>query len=423
MTRIAKNKITEIKSSGRNKVAVYFNDFVIANQVLSHPLIKESGLSASIPPFRVIRTGVIKNVPLDISEDDIIYHFASPNKIVSVRRLNIRTLTYLHINFPVLPYFPRVLMCFSCLRYGHVSSDCKSKPRCARCGSHKYPKVEDCPRLHLPPVCCNCGGEHLPSSSGCPAYVRQKQIYAYATIENLSYLEARQRLATSSPFASPSPPNLFHHSDFPALPKPPPPPHPSRSPPRYDDPVASHAVGASFIAPDTRLFPGRSYADTASSISSHKPSDSPQIFASRSYPPSSIPRAPPCVDVGSVRAPAHRPTNAYAKIRESHNALLYSPNGRPPNYVNPPTPLLFPNNPTAPSDPLPPSSSSLSTTPPSLLTSAPNSLQYGISQIIQIIVSLLFQMLNNNPEVPPNSNLSTGLYNILNALQALTNTQ
>ncbi|KYN17765.1 hypothetical protein ALC57_09954 [Trachymyrmex cornetzi] len=241
MTRIANDKITEVKSSGRNKVAVHFNDRATANKVLSHPLLKESGLSASIPAFRILRTGVVKNVPLDISENDILNHFTSPYKIVSAKRLNVRmfkdgestfvpsrtilvkfrgqclprSVTYLHVSFPVMPYFPRVLMCFSCLRYGHVSSDCKSKPRCARCGSQKHPTVEDCPRDQLPPICCNCGGQHLPSFSGCPTYVRHKQIYAYATIENLSYSDARQKFGTSSPIGSSPPPNFFHHSDSP----------------------------------------------------------------------------------------------------------------------------------------------------------------------------------------------------------------
>ncbi|KYN12411.1 hypothetical protein ALC57_15416 [Trachymyrmex cornetzi] len=208
MTRIANDKITEVKFLGRNKVAVHFNDRATANKVLSHPLLKESGLSASIPAFRILRTGVVKNVPLDISENDILNHFTSPYKIVSAKRLNVRI-------FPVMPYFPRVFMCFSCLRYGHVSFDCKSKPRCARCGSQKHPTAEDCPRHQLPPICCNCGGQHLPSSSGCPTYVRHKQIYAYATIETLSYSDARQKFGTSSSIGSSPPPNFFHHSDFP----------------------------------------------------------------------------------------------------------------------------------------------------------------------------------------------------------------
>ncbi|KYN39838.1 hypothetical protein ALC56_05778 [Trachymyrmex septentrionalis] len=105
-----------------------------------------------------MRTDVIKNVPLDVSEDDILREFNS-YKILSAKRLNIRerkngeliftpsrtvmikfrgqllprSIIYLYVNFPIFLYFPRVLICFSCLRYGHVSADCKGKLRCARC--------------------------------------------------------------------------------------------------------------------------------------------------------------------------------------------------------------------------------------------------------------------------------------------------
>ncbi|KYQ51274.1 hypothetical protein ALC60_09637 [Trachymyrmex zeteki] len=244
VSRFADGKILEVKSAGRNKVAVHFGDYAIANRALSHPSIKEAGLTASIPSFNILRTGVIRNVPLDISENDVVNLFSSQFKILSAKRLNIRTrkdgelitspsrtvlikfrgqnlpraVTFLHVNFPVYPYIPRVLMCFSCLRYGHVNADCKSKARCARCGNKKHATPDECPRLRLPPHCCNCGGEHLPSSSVCPSYLRHKHIYATAALENILYAEARLKLdaPSLSPSSSP-PPNIFHLSDFPTL--------------------------------------------------------------------------------------------------------------------------------------------------------------------------------------------------------------
>ncbi|KYM94605.1 Proteasome subunit beta type-6 [Cyphomyrmex costatus] len=51
----------------------------------------------------------------------------------------------MHVSFPVFPYFPRVLMCFSCLRYGHIKS-----------GGARHPEPDACPRLSLPPLCYNC---------------------------------------------------------------------------------------------------------------------------------------------------------------------------------------------------------------------------------------------------------------------------
>ncbi|KYN34017.1 hypothetical protein ALC56_11683, partial [Trachymyrmex septentrionalis] len=60
-----------------------------------------------------------------------------------------------------------ILVCFSCLRFEHISSDCKSVARCAKCGQNRYSKLEECARHQLPPRCCNCGQEHFPSQTLC----------------------------------------------------------------------------------------------------------------------------------------------------------------------------------------------------------------------------------------------------------------
>lgn len=171
---VGNNNILEVKSAGRNKVSVSFNNFERANSLSNMEALKVHNLKAIIPAFRVMRTGVIKNVPLDISEETIQNEFSSTAKIVSVRRLCRkerkdgkeeliptfsvmakfqgqvlpRSLTYLHVSFPVIPYIPRVLMCFACLRFGHISSDCKSAARCSKCGQNRHEKIEDC---HQPP--------------------------------------------------------------------------------------------------------------------------------------------------------------------------------------------------------------------------------------------------------------------------------
>ncbi|KYQ50100.1 hypothetical protein ALC60_10793, partial [Trachymyrmex zeteki] len=199
------------------------------------------------------RTGVIKNVPLDISKETILKEFNSHTKIISARRLQRKVrkdgkdellpslsvlvkfqgqllpcaLSYIYVSFPVIPYIPRVLMCFSCLRFRHISADCKSTARCARCGQNRHDNQEDC--------------EHLPSSSKCPMYIRQRQVYHYAALENVSYAEARSKLGISFRFfplsSSPVPPL----NDFPLLSPSSRSPHsfsrspPSGAPPLYYD--------------------------------------------------------------------------------------------------------------------------------------------------------------------------------------------
>lgn len=90
--------------------------------------------------------------------------------------------SFLHVRFPVLPYIPRVRLCFACLRYEYISADCKGAPRCPRCGNSRHDSPRDCPRANLPQICCNCQQKHLSFSSSYPLYVKQKHIYAMAAL-------------------------------------------------------------------------------------------------------------------------------------------------------------------------------------------------------------------------------------------------
>ncbi|XP_064611699.1 uncharacterized protein LOC135475697 [Liolophura sinensis] len=68
--------------------------------------------------------------------------------------------------FEVKPYVPRVLRCYKCQGYGHISSSCRGKQRCPRCaGEHEF---EQCRNLDRP-KCSNCGSlGHSSAYLGCP---------------------------------------------------------------------------------------------------------------------------------------------------------------------------------------------------------------------------------------------------------------
>lgn len=97
--------------------------------------------------------------------------------------------------------------------------DCKSAPRCSRCGNTRHESSKDCPRANLLPICCNCHQEHFPFSLSCPHYIKQKQIYAMAAIENISYSDTRFKLGYAGPSdSSSSSLNSSSLSVFPSLP-------------------------------------------------------------------------------------------------------------------------------------------------------------------------------------------------------------
>lgn len=58
----------------------------------------------------------------------------------------------------VSPYVPKARICYSCFRAGHVSSSCRSPPRCIYCGNAPHDEGSDCPLKCNTPRCINCSG-------------------------------------------------------------------------------------------------------------------------------------------------------------------------------------------------------------------------------------------------------------------------
>ncbi|KAL6430607.1 hypothetical protein ACFW04_006895 [Cataglyphis niger] len=78
------------------------------------------------------------------------------------------------IRLPVYLYIPQVQLCYNYYCFGHISTNCKRKTRCLRCGGAKHDINEECSRSQQPSICCNCGSEHLPTILNCPSNIKQK---------------------------------------------------------------------------------------------------------------------------------------------------------------------------------------------------------------------------------------------------------
>lgn len=90
-------------------------------------------------------------------------------------------------------------MCFGCFIPGHIQAQCKSRPKCIRCGQRKDNENEICPKLNGPPRCANCKGDHLPTDKKCPAFAHEPAIRRIAGDRNISHNEARAILSNSAP--------------------------------------------------------------------------------------------------------------------------------------------------------------------------------------------------------------------------------
>ncbi|XP_043471731.1 uncharacterized protein LOC122504614 [Leptopilina heterotoma] len=241
-------KVVSIHPSGRGKVRVVMNSGRAANQIVSDPTLKSKGLVALIPNSFVTCQGIINNIGLDISNEEILENaevlgqIGKDCKIINVMRFNRKVVneakvvshepsTTVLLTFqgttlpervaifkgssPVRPYVPDPRMCLKCFRFGHIAKNCRSKARCQQCGSTTpHDDSNKCPQTSDSPTCLHCKGPHRTSSKLCPKFVEQKEIRYYATMHRLSFSEARQFLSlkTTSNLSS-----SFNFSEFPDL--------------------------------------------------------------------------------------------------------------------------------------------------------------------------------------------------------------
>jgi len=251
ISQILPRDILEIKKVGRGKVQVFLKSFDAANKLASNSSLASHNLKAFVPSYRILRAGIIRDIPQDFSPDILKEVISSPLKIIEIHRLNRRIkvgnefqyvpsrticikfagqslppyIYFYNCRYPVYPYVPKARICYACFRIGHLRKACKSKPRCLHCGDPVHEPPEDCPNRPASPRCLNCGGNHLATSHDCPEVIKHKMALSLAANDNISYLEARRSVNSSSPtLSSPfsSRPSLdprFDFHNFPQLPR------------------------------------------------------------------------------------------------------------------------------------------------------------------------------------------------------------
>ncbi|KAL0892163.1 hypothetical protein ABMA27_015359 [Loxostege sticticalis] len=206
-----------LKKVGRNRVTVSFSNFEDANSFLNNDTIKLNNYKTFIPTSNITRMGVIRGVPVDWSDDDILNNITVPvgcGKILKVRRLKKKSIVngkpefnpietvvvtfdgqilpkriFLCYNsLPVDLYIYPTIQCFQCCRYGHVKSQCRSLPRCYKCGLDHTGDTCDVEEEDI--VCFLCSGPHMATNRKCPEFLRQKAIKESMAKSCITYAEA-----------------------------------------------------------------------------------------------------------------------------------------------------------------------------------------------------------------------------------------
>ncbi|XP_041982227.1 uncharacterized protein LOC121735456 [Aricia agestis] len=212
-------KMDGIKRIGRNRISIEFKTPQDANSFIDLPAVVSAGYTVVIPSYSVSRMGIIRNVPVDWSMEELVENLQVPvgyGKVVKARRMSRRTSneqnssiwlptqsvvitvtgqklpTHVYCFYNSLPveiYKLPTIQCNNCCRFGHVKAQCRSLPRCYKC-SQKH-EGSTCNASTF--TCLHCGGPHAANDVSCPEYCRQKEIKLVMSQENIPYMEASAR--------------------------------------------------------------------------------------------------------------------------------------------------------------------------------------------------------------------------------------
>ena len=144
-----KDEVTECKKKEPSRTTILFKSGSRVNKIAENLNKINPNLKAHIPNFRVTRLGIIRNVPTDISIEEIEECSVSSAPIVEAKRFEWKDkegnsipgttvlITFdgqtlpqdIKLYFLLLrvdPYVSQPKICYSCYRHGHVKNICKN---------------------------------------------------------------------------------------------------------------------------------------------------------------------------------------------------------------------------------------------------------------------------------------------------------
>lgn len=240
-----------VKSAGRNRVAIEFTTAEHANHFIKNELLASNNLTARIPSYNITRLGLVRGVPCEWSMSEFVEAAQLPTgcgSILKARRLNRKIASegntqwvptqsvvvtfagqtlpnniYCHYtSLRVETYLLPTIQCHNCCRFGHIKTQCRSKPRCYRCTQNHT--GDSCDIEEQAATCIFCSGNHFSIDKNCKEQSRQKSIKVLMSQQNISYVEASEQVPTlqktySEILNSPSHPT-FHSYNHDPIPSP-----------------------------------------------------------------------------------------------------------------------------------------------------------------------------------------------------------
>lgn len=220
-----KNAIIEIKQIGYARVRIQTNNFTAANLIKNLNIINENDVEAYIPGYMTHRQGIIRNVDVSESDEDLLAAMRCNVKVINVRRMikkvlvngetQMKKLGTCVVQFEgqqlpehvyiwstrctVTPYVYPVIQCFKCLRIGHLSKQCKGVQRCKNCGENH--DIETCSSENKI-YCVLCkSNNHNSTNRQCPEYKKAIEIKRSMAYNGTSFEDSKEAVETYNSYA------------------------------------------------------------------------------------------------------------------------------------------------------------------------------------------------------------------------------
>lgn len=225
--------IEEIRKLSKFKLRVKVKSRDSANDILNNKVLRSMQKINSYIPSQFVKTvGIVRGVPLDVTNEEIEEYLESPVPVESYERLSYwdkdskcaKPGTSLKLTFrsTTLPreikifyvvkrvdyFIPRPILCRNCLRYGHTARVCKNTKEslCNNCTEVTHAVSDKSCNKQCVHCIGNCAtkckfcntGNHRTSSKDCPEMVKQTQIKEKMIKEKMSFVEARNLVQNGS---------------------------------------------------------------------------------------------------------------------------------------------------------------------------------------------------------------------------------
>lgn len=210
--------VIKVKYINAFKALIHFSDEESAETILQSKKFTENGYKCQKTLEINQSYGVIRDVDLHLSEEEILQGLHSSTTILSVKRLKRKNTNDGHWELSesvricfkgsslpshvfiydtrthVTPYIYPVTQCSRCWRFGHSIRLCPSlKMICPKCTkSHA-----NCETTQF--KCNNCTGKHMAMAKICPTYMKEKRLRELMAEFNCSYKKAITLYVPPSP--------------------------------------------------------------------------------------------------------------------------------------------------------------------------------------------------------------------------------